>query len=96
MVTRLKVSRKDFDNQIEYRRAYRRSYQGEHEKQKLEYNAKSRKYAYNNCGRWTKADKAKVMAHKLPDPVLAKRLGRTIQAIQAVRNRELAKGGIYV
>jgi hypothetical protein len=43
---------------------------------------------YNNS-RWSKAEEEEVLNSKLPDPVLAKRLGRTISAIQVKRLRLL-------
>lgn len=67
-----------------------------HEQQKLRYNARSRKHAHNSWGRWSAEDKFKALEHEIPDSVLSKQIGRSIQAIQAVRNREMAKGGIYV
>ena len=71
--------------------------QAQHEKQKLRYNSRARKFAFNGFGRWSKADKNRVLSHDIPDSVLAKELGRSVQAVQAVRNRELFKaGGIYV
>ncbi len=71
--------------------------QAQHEEQKLRYNERARKFAYNNHGRWSQEDKDRVLDHSIPDSVLAKELGRSIQAVQAVRNRiGFAKGGIYV
>lgn len=67
-----------------------------HEQQKLRYNQRARKFAYNSWGRWSDNDKSLVLAHVMADSVLSKKIGRSIQAIQAVRNREAAKGGIYV
>lgn len=67
-----------------------------HEQQKLRYNERARKFAYNSWGRWSAEDKEKAVKHYIPDSQLSKDIGRSIQAIQAVRNREMAKGGIYV
>ncbi len=68
-----------------------------HMQQKLRYNARARKLAYNVGQRWGIVDTALVMQHLVPDSVLALDLGRSIQAIQAKRSNEgLRKGGIYV
>ncbi len=70
--------------------------QAVHEEQKLRYNHRARKFAYNTYQPWGKGDKARVISHAIPDRELAKELGRSIQAVQAVRNREIVKGGSYV
>ena len=68
-----------------------------HMAQKLRYNSRARKLAYNTGTRWGIVATKLVMAHKIPDSVLAKELGRSIQAIQAKRSSEYFKsGGIYV
>ncbi len=68
-----------------------------HMAQKLRYNARSRRLAYSTGFRWSVGDTLRVMAHNKPDSLLAKELGRSIQAIQACRYRQLFKeGGIYV
>ncbi len=68
-----------------------------HMAQKLRYNSRARKLAYNVHSRWTQPDTYLVMEHSIPDSELAKQLGRSIQAIQAKRSSELFKiGGIYV
>jgi hypothetical protein len=67
-----------------------------HRAQKLRYNARSRLHAFNNGGRWNEKDILRALLHTIPDSVLSKKIGRSIQAIQAVRAREAAKGGIYV
>ncbi len=71
--------------------------QEQHEVQKLRYNKRARKLAYNNHARWRQEDIDRVLDHSVPDRVLAKELGRSIQAVQAIRNRiGFEKGGIYV
>ncbi len=68
-----------------------------HMSQKLRYNARSRKLAYNCGGRWNGADTARVMAHNIEDSELSGYIGRSIQAIQARRAAVLfRKGGVYV
>lgn len=68
-----------------------------HMAQKLRYNARSRRRAYSTGFRWSVGDTLRVMAHNKPDSLLSRELGRSIQAIQACRNRQLfEKGGIYV
>ncbi len=68
-----------------------------HMAQKLRYNARSRRLAYNVGGRWSKADILRVMEHGIDDSELSGYIGRSIQAIQACRNRvNFKKGGIYV
>ncbi len=67
-----------------------------HMEQKLRYNARARKFAWNGHIPWRKGDIEQVLAHNIPDSLLAGRLGRSIQAVQAKRNRELMKGGIFV
>ncbi len=68
-----------------------------HMAQKLRYNERARKQAWNSHIPWRKGDIEKVLAHKIPDSILAGRLGRSIQAVQAKRNSEgFKKGGIYV
>jgi hypothetical protein len=67
-----------------------------HMAQKLRYNKRARKHAYNFNSRWTQPDTYLVMEHSIPDSVLAKQLGRSVQAVHALRNREAMKGGIYV
>lgn len=68
-----------------------------HMSQKLRYNKRARKLAYNKGRRWGIVDTELIMSHAMPDSVLAKQLGRSIQAIQARRNFvNFCKGGIYV
>lgn len=72
-----------------------------HMAQKLRYNKRSRKLAFNCGSRWTQAHTDLVLDDSIynivPDRVLAIHLGRSIQAIQARRNYMLSKeGGIYV
>ncbi len=68
-----------------------------HMAQKLRYNARSRRLAYNVSSRWTSEDIDRVMAHDIEDSELSGYIGRSIQAIQACRNRTgFKKGGIYV
>ncbi len=68
-----------------------------HMAQKLRYNERSRKTAYDSGSRWSVGDTLRVMAQNKPDRYLALFLGRSIQAIQAKRASELfKKGGIYV
>lgn len=68
-----------------------------HMAQKLRYNARSRRLAYNVGSRWTQADTDRVMAHDIEDSELLGYIGRSIQAIQARRSYVLFKeGGIYV
>ncbi len=97
MVMRSKKFDMAFKTVREYRQVYRRSYQARHEVQKLAYNKRSRRLAYNVQSRWNDIDKARALAHDIPDQALSKLIGRSVQAIQAVRYRELMKaGGIYV
>lgn len=68
-----------------------------HMSQKLRYNSRARKLAYNTRRRWGFVDTKLVMDHYMPDSLLARELGRSIQAIQARRSYVLFKeGGIYV
>lgn len=68
-----------------------------HMAQKLRYNSRSRRLAYNVGRRWTQADTDRVMTHDIEDSELSGYIGRSIQSIQARRNYVLFKeGGIYV
>ncbi len=68
-----------------------------HMAQKLRYNARSRRLAYDSGSRWSDIDKELVLEHTMSDSDCAKFLGRSIQAIQACRYRtDFKKGGIYV
>ncbi len=68
-----------------------------HMAQKLRYNKRARKLAYNVGTRWNQVDTDLAIAHTMPDSVLAKQLGRSIQAIQARRSLVmLGKVGIRV
>ncbi len=71
--------------------------QEQHEVQKLRYNKRARKLAFNTHSRWSQEDINRVLDHSVPDRVLAKELGRSIQAVQAKRHSiGFAKGGLYV
>ncbi len=97
MVMRSRKFDMTFETDREYRQVYRRSYQATHEVQKLVYNKRARKFAYNTMARWSKEDIERVMLHTMSDRNLAKELGRSVQAIQGMRYRKLMKtGGIYV
>lgn len=67
-----------------------------HMAQKLRYNKRARKHAYNKHERWSLVDITLVLKHTVTDRELSKNLGRSIQAIHAVRNRNITKGGKYV
>ncbi len=58
-----------------------------HQQQKARYHERARKFAINGWGSWSKGDIERVMKHEIPDSVLAKELGRSIQAVQMVRWR---------
>ena len=58
-----------------------------HQKQKMRYNARSRSYAYNAKRKWKNNEEDLVSNHVMPDSVLSKKIGRSIQAIHTKRNR---------
>jgi hypothetical protein len=64
-----------------------------HQKQKMRYNARSRKFAFNSHESWSEKHVNMVLSHSIPDSALCKKIGRSIQAIQLCRVR---RGGIYV
>jgi hypothetical protein len=59
----------------------------QHQEQKKRYNIRSRKFAYNVYGRWSKADIERVMKHEIPDRLLAKEIGRSVSAVSMIRGR---------
>jgi hypothetical protein len=58
-----------------------------HEQQKLRYNERARKFAHKGWSKWSPEDVQKVIDHKIHDSLLGKQIGRSLQAIHAVRNR---------
>ncbi len=59
----------------------------QHQEQKKRYNIRSRKFAYNTYGRWSKVDIERVMKHEIPDRLLAKEIGRSVPAVSMIRGR---------
>jgi hypothetical protein len=56
-----------------------------HQKQKSRYYKRSRTYAFASGARWNDGDVALVLSHEMPDSILCRLIGRSIQAIQMCR-----------
>jgi hypothetical protein len=58
-----------------------------HQRQKYRYNKRSRMYAFAGGSRWSEEDVDLVIDHGMPDSILSKQIGRSIQAIHMCRIR---------
>lgn len=68
-------------------------YYGYRYKHKNIYYQRGRQEDINSTSRYTNAEIEMIMEHKIPDREIAKKLGRSIQAIQVVRSK--VKNGYY-
>lgn len=62
---------------------------------KTKYYSKHKKYDRNSYVRWTDEEKAYILAHEKTDVEMAKELGRSLRAVQAMREKLKKEGWKY-
>ena len=75
------------NKQTEAQLKWRKSHKAAWNKQKQRYYARGATDTRNYKKQWTKEEDNVILAREMPDRILAKKLGRSVQAIQVRRSK---------